>query len=159
MIAKQIARRTDLRAVHLDDLTTHYTETLRRWRANFDAATDQLDALGYDERFRRLWRLYLGYCEAGFAERRIGLIQTRVRQAAGAARRARRARRGYVRGCRLNIRPLIASSQEGGAARGELGDRRAARRARRCRLSSSTASSTFSAHSPGSTLSHPDVSM
>ena len=44
--------------------------------ANFDAAHDRLDALGYDERFRRLWRLYLAYCEAGFAERRIGLVQT-----------------------------------------------------------------------------------
>ena len=37
---------------------------------------EQLEALGYDERFRRLWRMYLSYCEAGFAERRIGLVQT-----------------------------------------------------------------------------------
>ncbi len=36
----------------------------------------ELEALGYDERFRRLWRMYLSYCEAGFAERRIGLVQT-----------------------------------------------------------------------------------
>jgi cyclopropane-fatty-acyl-phospholipid synthase len=76
VIAKQIARRTDLRTVHLDDLTAHYPETLRRWRENFDAAADRLHHLGYDERFRRLWRLYLSYCEAGFAERRIGLSQT-----------------------------------------------------------------------------------
>ena len=40
------------------------------------AAEGELEALGYDERFRRLWRLYLAYCEAGFAERRIGLVQT-----------------------------------------------------------------------------------
>ena len=33
------------------------------------------EALGYDERFRRLWRMYLAYCEAGFAERRIGVVQ------------------------------------------------------------------------------------
>ena len=75
-IAKQIARRTDLRSVDLDDLTAHYPETLRRWRANFEAAAEQLQSLGYDERFRRLWRLYLSYCEAGFAERRITLTQT-----------------------------------------------------------------------------------
>ncbi len=31
--------------------------------------------LGYDERFRRLWRMYLAYCEAGFTERRIGVMQ------------------------------------------------------------------------------------
>jgi cyclopropane-fatty-acyl-phospholipid synthase len=34
-----------------------------------------LEQLGYDERFRRLWTLYLAYCEAGFAERRITEVQ------------------------------------------------------------------------------------
>jgi cyclopropane-fatty-acyl-phospholipid synthase len=76
VIARCVARRTDLRTIHLEDLTPHYAETLRRWRANFEAATERLEGLGYDERFRRLWRLYLSYCEAGFAERRIGLVQT-----------------------------------------------------------------------------------
>ena len=76
VIARCVARVTDLHAVHLEDLTPHYAETLKRWRTNFDAAADKLEALGYDERFRRLWRMYLAYCEAGFAERRIGLIQT-----------------------------------------------------------------------------------
>jgi cyclopropane-fatty-acyl-phospholipid synthase len=76
VIARCVARETDLHTTHLEDLTPHYAETLHRWRANFDAATEQLDGLGYDERFRRLWRLYLAYCEAGFAERRIGLVQT-----------------------------------------------------------------------------------
>ena len=36
---------------------------------------DELAQLGYDKRFRRLWRLYLAYCEAGFAERRICDVQ------------------------------------------------------------------------------------
>ncbi len=75
VIARSVARETDLRTVHLQDITPHYAETLRRWRENFDAATDRLDALGYDQRFRRLWRFYLSYCEAGFAERRIGEVQ------------------------------------------------------------------------------------
>jgi len=39
------------------------------------ATIDELEEHGYDERFRRLWRLYLCYCEAGFAEHRIGLAQ------------------------------------------------------------------------------------
>ena len=37
VIARCVARRTDMRTVHLDDLTPHYAETLRRWRANFEA--------------------------------------------------------------------------------------------------------------------------
>jgi cyclopropane-fatty-acyl-phospholipid synthase len=75
VIARCVARRTDMRMVHLEDITPHYVETLRRWRRNFEAAADRLAALGYSERFRRLWRMYLCYCEAGFAERRIGDVQ------------------------------------------------------------------------------------
>jgi cyclopropane-fatty-acyl-phospholipid synthase len=75
VIARCVARATDMRGVHMEDLTPHYAETLRLWRENFDAFADELEARGYDERFRRLWRLYLCYCEAGFAEHRIGLAQ------------------------------------------------------------------------------------
>jgi cyclopropane-fatty-acyl-phospholipid synthase len=67
-----IARETDMRQLDAHELTASYVRTLREWRANFDAHTDELEQLGYDERFRRIWRLYLAYCEAGFTERRIG---------------------------------------------------------------------------------------
>jgi len=78
VIARCVARHTDLRAVALRDLTPHYAETLRRWRANFEAAAARLDDLGYDTPFRRLWRMYLAYCEAGFAEQRIGVVQLKL---------------------------------------------------------------------------------
>jgi cyclopropane-fatty-acyl-phospholipid synthase len=66
---------TDLRLVHLEDLTPHYAETLRRWRERFEAAWPEIERLGFDERFRRLWRFYLCYCEGGFAERILGSVQ------------------------------------------------------------------------------------
>jgi cyclopropane-fatty-acyl-phospholipid synthase len=75
VISRSVARGTDLRQVHLEDITAHYAETLARWRERFLAATERLTALGYDERFRRLWELYLCYCEAGFRERRIQDVQ------------------------------------------------------------------------------------
>jgi cyclopropane-fatty-acyl-phospholipid synthase len=75
VIARSVARRSDLRMVDLEDITPHYAETLRRWRANVEAGADRLRAMGYDERFLRLWRLYLSFCEAGFTERRIGNVQ------------------------------------------------------------------------------------
>jgi cyclopropane-fatty-acyl-phospholipid synthase len=75
VIARSLARRTNMQAIHLEDLTPHYVETLRRWRQNFDLEVASLTALGYDERFRRLWTLYLSYCEGGFAERRICGVQ------------------------------------------------------------------------------------
>jgi cyclopropane-fatty-acyl-phospholipid synthase len=75
VISRCLARKTDLRTVHLQDLTPSYPPTLRQWRKNFEAAADELRGLGYDDRFQRLWRLYLAYCEAGFAERRIRVVQ------------------------------------------------------------------------------------
>jgi cyclopropane-fatty-acyl-phospholipid synthase len=75
VISRELAERTDMRAAGLEDLTPHYVETLRRWRANFTAHEAALAELEYDERFRRIWALYLAYCEAGFAERRICDIQ------------------------------------------------------------------------------------
>ncbi len=74
-IERELARHTDLRTVHLDDITPHYVHTLRCWRERFLAARHELEPLGYDERFRRMWELYLAYCEAGFAERRISDVQ------------------------------------------------------------------------------------
>jgi cyclopropane-fatty-acyl-phospholipid synthase len=75
VIGRCLARRTDMGLVHLEHLTPHYPETLRRWRANYLRHADDLRARGYDERFRRLWTLYLSWCEAGFEERRIGDVQ------------------------------------------------------------------------------------
>jgi cyclopropane-fatty-acyl-phospholipid synthase len=73
--ARSLARATDFRQVHLEDITAHYATTLAHWRARFLAAHDRLAELGYDERFRRLWELYLSYCEGGFHERRIQDVQ------------------------------------------------------------------------------------
>jgi len=75
VLTRQLARRTDLQAVGLEDLTPDYVTTLRMWRENFTDQLGELAALGYDDRFQRLWMLYLAYCEAGFAERRIGDVQ------------------------------------------------------------------------------------
>lgn len=43
-----------------------YAETLRRWRTMFEARRETILQQGFDERFIRLWRLYLAYCETGF---------------------------------------------------------------------------------------------
>jgi cyclopropane-fatty-acyl-phospholipid synthase len=61
--------------VGLEDLTPHYAETLRRWRLAFLANRREVAALGFDERFQRLWEFYLAYCEGGFAEAVLGSVQ------------------------------------------------------------------------------------
>jgi cyclopropane-fatty-acyl-phospholipid synthase len=68
-------RTTDLRLVHLEDFAPHYAQTLRLWRQAFRSRIDEVRSLGYDERFIRLWEYYLSYCEAGFEERYIGVVQ------------------------------------------------------------------------------------
>ena len=43
-----------------------YARTLAQWSANFEQQWPAIAAQGFDERFRRLWRFYLAYCQAGF---------------------------------------------------------------------------------------------
>jgi cyclopropane-fatty-acyl-phospholipid synthase len=74
-IQRNVGAHTDMRPVWLDDITDHYVTTVARWRAAFERNVGRAAELGYDEPFRRMWRLYLAYVEAGFAERRIGDVQ------------------------------------------------------------------------------------
>ena len=74
-INSSIARATDLKLVHLEDITPHYARTLREWRRRFFANIDQVRKLGFSESFIRMWEYYLCYCEGGFTERYIGDVQ------------------------------------------------------------------------------------
>ena len=74
-VLSEAASHTDLRLVNLEDITPHYAETLRRWRASFAANWAEIQALGYDEAFRRLWEFYFCYCEGGFNEAVLGNVQ------------------------------------------------------------------------------------
>ncbi len=52
-----------------------YAKTLAAWHERFEAAWAGIKDQGFDERFRRMWKSYLAYCEAGFAIGRIDVIQ------------------------------------------------------------------------------------
>jgi cyclopropane-fatty-acyl-phospholipid synthase len=53
-----------------------YADTLKLWDERFQAAWGDIRRMGgFDERFRRLWRFYLAYCEAGFRSARTDVIQ------------------------------------------------------------------------------------
>jgi cyclopropane-fatty-acyl-phospholipid synthase len=53
----------------------NYADTLAEWTRRFEGAWEEIRGLGFDERFRRLWRFYLGYCEAGFRTERTNVVQ------------------------------------------------------------------------------------
>lgn len=52
-----------------------YACTLADWHRRFDQAWPAISRLGFDERFRRLWKYYLAYCEGGFRAGRIDVMQ------------------------------------------------------------------------------------
>jgi len=74
-LCQAATRNTDLRAVHLEDISPHYAETLRRWRQAFLARLDDVRAQGFDDAFIRMWEFYLSYCEGAFEEHYIGDVQ------------------------------------------------------------------------------------
>ena len=57
------------------DFGLDYAETLKLWRQRFRAAWPDIQPLGFDERFRRMWEYYLAYCEAGFRAGQIDVTQ------------------------------------------------------------------------------------
>ncbi len=71
----QIAQHTDMVIRNLDDIGLDYARTLEDWRSRFNANSAAVTALGYDERFKRLWDFYFCYCEGGFRERTISTVQ------------------------------------------------------------------------------------
>lgn len=77
-IAAMLSAKTaasDLALLHLEDMGLSYARTLQAWRERFLDRLPQVRALGFDERFVRMWEFYLAYCEGGFRERSIGVAQ------------------------------------------------------------------------------------
>jgi len=58
----------DFELVDMQLFGKDYAHTLRVWKENFVAHWDEVKALGFDERFYRLWMYYLAYCEGGFEQ-------------------------------------------------------------------------------------------
>ena len=61
----------DLKLVAREDFAADYARTLAEWRHRFLGVWPEVQALGFDARFRKMWEYYLAYCEAGFATRSI----------------------------------------------------------------------------------------
>lgn len=67
VIARE-AERAGLVLERVHNFGACYARTLREWSARFEAAWPDIARLGFDESFRRRWRYYLKYCEAGFED-------------------------------------------------------------------------------------------
>ncbi|HEY1453600.1 MAG TPA: cyclopropane-fatty-acyl-phospholipid synthase family protein [Roseiarcus sp.] len=67
-VVQQQFERAGLRLVSRESFGLSYARTLAEWRRRFHSRWPDIAALGFDDRFRRLWDYYLSYSAAGFLE-------------------------------------------------------------------------------------------
>jgi cyclopropane-fatty-acyl-phospholipid synthase len=74
-LAATMGSSSELYIDEVENIGMHYAETLHRWRTRFLDNTSEVRALGFDERFVRMWEFYLAYCEGAFLARYINDLQ------------------------------------------------------------------------------------
>jgi cyclopropane-fatty-acyl-phospholipid synthase len=79
-MVRAAAAHTRLGLAALEDRPLDYARTLRAWRQRFFERIDRVRALGFDDRFIRMWEYYLATSEAAFRTRNIGLVHLVLRR-------------------------------------------------------------------------------
>lgn len=79
-LAQHMSDHTNMVIESLDDIGLDYARTLADWRTRFLASWNELQNFGYDEKFKRLWVYYLGYCEGAFLERSTSAVHVVARK-------------------------------------------------------------------------------
>lgn len=80
-VLRDQVRRAGLRIDGERNFGASYNLTLRRWHARFNHRWDQVAALGFDERFHRMWNFYLTACAAAFDKATCDVTQITVSRA------------------------------------------------------------------------------
>ncbi|MBL7258774.1 SAM-dependent methyltransferase [Paractinoplanes lichenicola] len=84
-IERILKRDTGLEITQLRRLSASYAKTLRMWRHRFCARLEEVRDQGFDDRFIRIWALYLAYFEAGFRVRYLDVWQCQIKRSADLA--------------------------------------------------------------------------
>jgi cyclopropane-fatty-acyl-phospholipid synthase len=77
-LSTSMARSSKLSIEKLDSFPLDYAQTLRDWRKTFHERIGEVRKLGFGEDFIRTWDYYFCYCEAGFNERVISVVQLQL---------------------------------------------------------------------------------
>jgi cyclopropane-fatty-acyl-phospholipid synthase len=77
---REQARAAGLEVVDEFAFGQDYARTLALWREQFVKEHERVLALGFDQRFLRIWEFYLAYCEAAFAENNTNVMQFTLRK-------------------------------------------------------------------------------
>tara|TARA_R110002095_G_scaffold140248_2_gene121867 strand:+ start:13141 stop:14385 length:1245 start_codon:yes stop_codon:yes gene_type:complete len=67
----EAAAKGGLTATIREEFGGDYATTLNLWREKFMAKWPEIEPLGFDQQFKRMWDYYLQYCEAGFRRKSI----------------------------------------------------------------------------------------
>jgi cyclopropane-fatty-acyl-phospholipid synthase len=70
----QIFEPWELSILDVENLRLHYAQTLRQWLTGYEAASERVRAM-FDEKFVRMWRLYLAGSVAAFSTGTLQLFQ------------------------------------------------------------------------------------
>jgi len=79
-VLEQRVQEAGLDVVQTNAFGLDYARTLSEWRDRFLAVWNDVEQLGFDERFKRMWVYYLCYCEAGFRAGNIDVSQVLIRK-------------------------------------------------------------------------------
>mgnify|MGYP006103794855 CR=1 FL=1 len=60
---------------HMESFGLHYAQTLACWRDQFENGHSNSRTDNFAESFARRWNFYLSYCEAGFLQRHVNVVQ------------------------------------------------------------------------------------
>jgi cyclopropane-fatty-acyl-phospholipid synthase len=70
-IIERETAKAGLQVVASEFFAEGYARTLEEWKRRFQEAWPAIEALSFDERFKRMWDYYLAYCQTGFETRTI----------------------------------------------------------------------------------------
>jgi len=79
-LSQAIASKSDLQLSHLEDFGNHYARTLHIWSERLKLQKHEVFKQGYSERHYRMWQYYFSYCEGGFLETSIGVMQMHLKK-------------------------------------------------------------------------------
>ena len=81
-VLRQEVEKAGLKVAGSTEFGPSYSLTLRRWHETFNDKWDEVAALGFDDRFKRMWDFYLTSCAATFDSRNCDVTQITVTRAA-----------------------------------------------------------------------------
>ena len=77
-VLKQEIKKANLKIDTIETFGKSYARTLNEWRNSFINAWSRIEKLGFDDRFKRTWEMYLAYCEGGFKAKSIDVGQFKI---------------------------------------------------------------------------------